>query len=241
LRKVLGRRGELGSLAETLKVLREAGVGRQNLDLIFAIPGQSVADWRDDLSRAMDLGVEHVSAYALTVEEGTRLAGRNAAGAVDDDLFEAMWDATDDVVGRAGLRRYEISNFARPEAECRHNLAIWYGGTYLGCGPAAASFDGTTRWTQPASLGAWLARIPADQDVLTPAERACEVLAFGFRTIAGWTWSEFRLRTGFDALDLRGDALAQLVEQGLLAPRVDGLAPTRAGLLLNDSVIATLL
>ena len=240
LRQTLGRRGELGDLARTLACLREHGIARQSLDLIFAIPGQSLADWREDLARACDLGIEHLSAYALTIEEGTRLAGR-LVGGTEDAEFEAMWEATDEVLAGFGLRRYEISNFARPGAECRHNLAIWYGGTYLGCGPAATSFDGATRWTQPASLADWLAGTPAERDELPPRERACEILAFGFRTLAGWQWPAFRVRTGCDALELRGPQLAELVELGLLGPHGDGLAPTQAGLLLNDSVLAALL
>ncbi len=238
LRQTLGRRGELGDLGRTLACLRANGILRQNLDLIFAVPGQSVAAWREDLARACDLGIEHLSAYALTIEEGTRLAGRLAT---EEEDFEAMWEATDEVLATYGLRRYEISNFARPGAECRHNLAIWYGGTYLGCGPAATSFDGTTRWTQPASLADWLAGVPPERDELPPRERACEILAFGFRTIAGWQWPAFEARTGFVAQDLRGPELAELVEQGLLEPRGDGLAPTRLGLLLNDSVLSALL
>ena len=240
LRRAIGRRGEIGALAETLARLREAGIRRQNLDLIFAIPGQSLAEWRDDLARVADLGAEHVSAYALTVEEGTRLAAGTVAPA-DDDAFAAMWDACDEVLGQAGIRRYEISNFARPGAECRHNLAIWHGATYLGCGPAATSFDGTNRWTQPSSLDAWLEGAAPETDLLSPRDRACEILAFGFRTVAGWQWREFGERTGFAAMDLRGERLEELVRDGLLAPSGDGMAPTPAGLLLNDSVVSALL
>jgi oxygen-independent coproporphyrinogen-3 oxidase len=240
LRERLGRRGELGDFQQTLGRFRAAGIERQNLDLIYAIPGQSLADWREDLRRAVDLGVEHVSAYALTLEEGTRLAARSQELS-DDDCFEAMWDAAEEILGEGGLARYEISNFARPGAECRHNVAIWYGGTYLGLGPAATSFDGVTRWTQVASLADWLAGASPEEDVLPGKERACEILAFGFRTVAGWDWEAFKARTGFDPYELRGNELNELVEQGLLAPRSGGLAPTRVGLLLNDSVIGALL
>jgi oxygen-independent coproporphyrinogen-3 oxidase len=239
LRATLGRRGSLGDLPATLARLRAAGIARQNLDLIYAIPGQTLAVWRENLARAVGLGVGHVSAYALTIEEGTRLAAR--LDGPDDDSFEAMWDAADEVLGNAGIRRYEISNFARPGEECRHNLAVWQGGTYLGCGPAATSFDGRDRWTQPASLADWLGGIPPERDELPPRDRACEILAFGFRTLAGWQWPAFRARTGHDALALRGPELAELVRLGLLAPAGDGLAPTRDGLLLNDSLLASLL
>lgn len=239
LRGTLGRRGNPGDLPATLAHVRNAGIGRQNLDLIYAIPGQSLGLWREDLVRAADLGVGHVSAYALTIEEGTHLASR--LDAPDDSAFEAMWDLADEVLGGTGLHRYEISNFARPGEECRHNLAIWHGGTYLGCGPAATSFDGCDRWSQPPSLDDWLAGLPPERDELPPRERACEILAFGFRTLDGWQWSAFRARTGHDALDLRGPELAELVRHGLLAPSGDGLAPTRKGLLLNDSLLAALL
>jgi oxygen-independent coproporphyrinogen III oxidase len=240
LRRTLGRRGEVTGLRDLLARLRASGIARQNLDLIFAIPGQSLADWQDDLARAVELGVEHISAYALTIEEGTRLAAEGVVPADDAD-FEAMWEASDDLLGEGGLARYEVSNFARPGAECRHNLSIWHGATYLGCGPAATSFDGITRWTQPASLGDWLAGVPPERDVLSARDRACEILAFGFRTVHGWQGDDFQARTGFAAEALRGEELAELVQQGLLARHGDRLAPTATGLLFNDSVVGALL
>lgn len=239
-RQILGRRADPAGVPALLGELRVAGIQRHNLDFIYAIPGQALADWEDDLRRAGDLGITHLSAYALTIEEGTRLADA-ATPPADDELQVAMWERTAEILGGYGLQRYEISNYARPGAECRHNLDIWFGGTYVGTGPAAASFDGCQRWTNPADLRQWLAGAPAELDKLAPAARAAEILAFGMRTVAGWDLDRFRQRTGFEATALRGDAIAELCQQGLVVLAENRLQCTHNGLLFNDLVLRELL
>ena len=239
-RQVLGRQADPAGIPVLLDDLRAAGIQRLNLDLIYAIPGQTLADWEDDLRRAGDLGISHLSAYALTFEEGTRLAGAGEIPA-DDDLQVAMWDRTAEVLGDYGLLRYEISNYARPGAECRHNLDIWLGGTYLGAGPAASSFDGCRRWTNPTDLKQWLAGTPPELDELPAEARAAEILAFGLRTLAGWDLAAFRQKTGIDALVLRSAAITWLCQQELVILEENRLRCTRAGLLFNDLVLRELL
>ncbi len=239
-RQILGRRADPAGVPALLGELRTAGIHRHNLDLIYAIPGQRLADWEEDLRRAADLGISHLSAYALTFEEGTRLAGAGAVP-VDDDLQVAMWEQTAEILGEQGLRRYEISNYARPGMECRHNLDIWLGGSYLGCGPAAASFDGRQRWSNPADLHQWLAGAPAEIDALSPELRAAEILAFGLRTVAGWDLDDFQAKTGFAALRLRGQAIAELCQQGLVTVENNRLHCTHQGFLFNDLVLRELL
>ena len=239
LRRIIGRNGSLERLPEIADALRACAVPDFNLDLIFNIPGQTPEDWAESLEKALALKPTHLSAYALTLEEGTRLA--ETLTPPSDDDFITFWDMTDEALAQRGLKRYEISNFALPGHECRHNLEIWKGGTYLGCGPAAASFDGVNRRSNPASLAAWLDKQPPETDVLPPEERACEILAFGLRMTAGWQWKTFRERTRMDPLELRGDRLQELVDRGLLEWTPGGIRPTRRGLLFNDDVAMALL
>jgi oxygen-independent coproporphyrinogen-3 oxidase len=265
LRAVIGRRTSLAGLDEALAALRAGGIGNIGMDLIYAIPGETLEDWRADLRRACEAGVRHLSTYELTVEEGTRLGKRQRAegggqksegkrqkakgkrqkaegkGDSAEELAVAMWEAAEEVAGEFGLRRYEVSNLAQPGFECRHNDAVWHGATYLGVGPAASSFDGEVRWTNPADLGAWLAGAPPVEDPLPPEARAAEVLGFGLRTVRGWAREEFLGRTGFDYAELRRQALAELAADGLLEMSGDVLRPTRRGLLFADRVARRLL
>lgn len=239
LRSIIGRRGTLDALPKLIDYIDRNGISRLNLDLIFNIPGQSLAQWRDSLHNAVDFGAEHISAYALTIEEGTPLAARTSQP--DDEHFLEFWDATDEVLDNAGIRRYEISNFAKPSCECRHNLDIWRGATYLGCGPAAASFDGTDRWANVSSISHWLADTPPERDEISPDKRAAEMLAVGMRTVDGWTWDAFQKRTGVDARSLRKSQLETLSRQGLVILDEEGVKPTHQGMLFNDEIAMELL
>ncbi|NMA47550.1 MAG: radical SAM family heme chaperone HemW [Lentisphaerae bacterium] len=240
LRERIGRRGSLNQLPTIMQTARDSGIRRINFDLIFAIPGQTLADWQEDLAQALSWQPSHLSTYALTVEETTPLAQSMKNDQYDDD-FVAFWDACDETLGKQGLHRYEIANFARPGHECRHNLRIWHGASYLGCGPAATSFDGQDRWTNPAHLQQWLNGQAPELDRINPDARAAEILAFGMRCVAGWQWEDFRRRCRRDPLELRGDALRRLAKLGLITLDADGARPTRQGLLFNDDLVAELL
>ena len=238
LRKTIGRQGTLEKLPQLVECIHSC-IPELNFDLIYNSPCQTLEDWRSSLKHALQFSPTHLSAYALTLEENTRLA-KNMASLEDVD-FTAFWDMADDVLADANIKRYEISNFAIPGHECRHNLEIWKGATYLGCGPAATSFDGTDRFTNPPSLSRWLQKEPPETDSLPEERRACEILAFGMRTVSGWNWNDFKSRTGFDAEQLRGAQLAKLCRLGLLEQTCDGTRPTRQGLLFNDDVVMELL
>ena len=141
--ELLGRGHSVEQVDEAVRLARRAGFANLSLDLIFAIPGSTLADWRASLEAAVGLDVEHVSAYSLSFEAGTvfdewRRTGRLAA--VDEELDRAMYEWAIERLERAGLEQYEISNFARPGFECRHNLGYWRNRPYVGIGPAAASW-----------------------------------------------------------------------------------------------------
>lgn len=240
LRDTLGRCGSIDGLDGLAIDLQNCGIRNLGVDLIYGIPGQTVESWREDVRRACELGITHLSTYSLTVEEGTRLAGEGVE-AVDDDAAVAMWGAAEEVAGEFGLTRYEVSNLAKEGYECRHNQRIWHGGTYLGCGPAAASFDGSRRWTNRASVKAWLRGYQPESDWIGPEARAAEILAFGLRTVAGWGRAQFREATGFEIDELRGPHIAELAERELLAVTADTIRPTRRGLLFADHVAQELI
>ncbi len=244
LRAAIGRRGSLERLPALVSEARARGLASLNLDLIYCIPGENASQWREELRRALSLSPDHLSCYSLMVQEGTALARRLPEHyQEDEELFWECWQENDRILGGAGLMRYEIANFAREGKRCRHNWEIWHGQTYLGCGPAAVSFDGADRRDNPPRLSDWLRDAPPQVDSLPEEARRREILAFGMRTVEGWSAGELREATG---LSLEDDVLTlpecrALLQEGLLAWRDGRLSPTPEGLLLDDRVVGDLL
>ena len=242
----LQRRGTSADFAAATATLAERGIANIGCDLIYAVPGETMELWRNDLQRAAEAGVRHVSCYSLTLEEGCALLREcenncpNHSIGADCEIDARMWELAGSVLGDAGIRRYEVSNYAAPGFECRHNLEIWLGDTYLGCGPAAASFDGCDRRTNPASLTEWLDGAPPEIDAISAESRAAEILAMGLRQTEGWDSAKFAERSGY-SFDLRKRELAELAEAGLLTIEVDRVAPTERGLALWDIVAEKLI
>jgi len=220
-----------------------------SLDLIFGVPGQSLADWRCDLAAALALKPDHVSTYGLTFEKGTSFWSRRsrqelvpAAEEVERDMYEAAIDT----LAAAGYEHYEVSNFARPGHRCRHNETYWTGLPYFAAGPGAARFVGGRRETNHRSTTAYIARVLAGQSPVAESERlesedaARERLVFALRRLEGIDLAEFAAETGYTAQTLGGSALATFIEQGLLAiTDQDGarrLRLTRRGLVVSDAL-----
>lgn len=223
---------------------REAGL-EVSLDLIYGAPGESLADWQRSLDAAVAMAPDHVSAYALIVEDGTALARRIRRGelaAPDDDLQAAMYEAADATLGQAGYSWYEISNWAKGDRVARHNLAYWRGHDWWGFGPGAHSHVGGVRWWNVKHPAAYRDRLVAGA---SPA-LAREVLDAETRRVER-VLLESRIAEGLaiDVLDAEGRrAVAGLVADGL----VDGRAalagrviPTLRGRLLADAVVRRLL
>jgi oxygen-independent coproporphyrinogen-3 oxidase len=237
---LLDRRHTPGRAAEAAQEAREAGFDHVNLDLIYGTPGESADDFAASLSAAVTAGVDHVSAYSLIVEDGTRLAARVRRGEIarpDDDVAADRYLLADTVLSGAGLDWYEVSNWAKPGGECRHNLVYWRGGDWWGFGPGAHSHVGGVRWwnvKHPSSYGQRLAAgsSPAQaRERLGPAERHTEDVMLGLR-----------LSDGLPAPSVGPAGLvAELVDEGLLERRDDRVVLTRRGRLLADAVILRLL
>ena len=238
---VLDRVHRPGRPAQCAAWARAAGFEHVSLDLIYGTPGESDADWRCSLDAAVAAGPDHVSAYALTVEAGTRLAARVRRGelaAPDDDVLADRYLAADDALTAAGFGWYEISNWAVPgRSRCAHNLLYWTGGDWWGIGPGAHSHVGGTRWWNVRHPAAYAARIAAGnspgqaREVLSEAERQLERVMLLTRLAEGCPVA---------ALGPAGQANAELVvadglaDAGALAR--GRIVLTRRGRLLADAV-----
>jgi putative oxygen-independent coproporphyrinogen III oxidase len=193
--RVLDRVHQPGRPQQCARWARAEGFEHVSLDLIYGTPGESAQDWERSLASALAAGPDHISAYALIVEEGTRLAARVRRGelpAPDDDVLADRYLAADEQLSRAGLRWYEISNWARDEAAaCRHNELYWTGANWWGIGPGAHSHVGGTRWWNVRHPAAYAERISAGlspgqaREILTAQERALERVMLATRLAAG--------------------------------------------------------
>jgi oxygen-independent coproporphyrinogen-3 oxidase len=235
LLKTLGRTHTPGDIPATVDLLRAHGFDNINLDLMFALPGQSENQWDETLRAALACQPQHISAYALTYEEDTPFFEKLSSGAwrQDEQREIAMFERTRKSLAAAGFIDYEISNFALPGFESRHNLAYWRGADYLGLGPSACSTIGGLRWRNVPDTAAYVKRIVRGESVrgeheaLDEATRARERIMFGLRMSEGVARDEFL------ALDRRLNELADL---GLACIRDGRVCLTPRGKLVADSV-----
>ena len=219
---------------------RRAGFDQVSLDLIYGTPGESEADWRASLAAVVEAGVDHVSAYALTVEPGTAMGAAVARGllpAPDPDVAAARYEVADQVLTGAGYDWYEISNWARPGAECRHNLGYWTpGADWWGAGPGAHSHMAGLRWWNVKHPRAYAAAVTAGDvpvggwEVLDEESRRLESLMVSVR-----------LRHGLAVADCDPAVVRELVDEGLVTVSGDRVVPTVRGRLLADRVTLRLL
>lgn len=235
------REPDIVSAVERLRG-RIANVG---VDLIFAVPGQSLENWRGTLLRAIELGPAHVSTYGLTFERGTTFWSRRERGQLvspDDELQREMYELAMDLLPSYGFIQYELSNYARPGSECRHNETYWRGLPYYAFGPGASSYRDGVRRTNHRSVTTWLRRILAGEsgiqveERLSAEERAREGIWLGLRRCAGVGRTSFQQRFGTSLDELAGEGIRRMVVRGLLADDGDSIRLTREGRLLADSV-----
>ncbi|MGA6829105.1 radical SAM family heme chaperone HemW [Nitrospira sp. NS4] len=234
--------GRPGSVAETEQAVanaRAAGFTNINLDLMYGLPGQTLESWSDNLQSLLKLDLPHVSCYALTIEEGTKLAldvAKGLAPAPDDSLQIDMEAAAESTLGMAGLARYEISNYARPGFACRHNQLYWTNQDYLGLGPSAQSYVDGVRFGNVADLETYThhlraGRLPvSDRTSLSPEEQRRDALIFGLRLLAG-----VPRETALDH-PAQQPAIEQLTAKGLIIVEDERIRLTALGRRYADSV-----
>ena len=247
---ILERHHQPDDVPRSLEIVRSAGIRRVNLDLIYAIPGQTLEGWMQSLERAIALGTDHLSCYGLTYEPNTPLAVRRRLGlvkSIDPELEIEMLRATRRRLAEAGLRSYEISNYSRAGQECRHNLLYWQGGDYVGLGPSAASHVQGWRWRNRPHLGEWeksldMGQLPAIEiETLTPRQRAGELAMLMLRLSNGIIHAEFAARVGHDAPALFAEVIDRLAPLGLLDVSETSIRLSERGLAVADSVAAEFL
>jgi putative oxygen-independent coproporphyrinogen III oxidase len=256
--KFLGRRHDIAQAREAWRAAAKI-FARVSFDLIYARPQQTVAAWRAELSEALqevrDNNISHLSLYQLTMEDGTQMFEAHKRGAFtlpDEDASVDLYEATQELCARAGYPAYEISNHARGEDACRHNLTYWRGGDYVGVGPGAhgrltiAGVAHATRQVKAPAL--WLKRVNAtdhgtqEELTLTPGERAEELVMVGLRLAEGIDKARFARLAGMPLGDVvDADAVTTLIADGYLADNPAALTATLKGRLALNAVLRTLL
>jgi len=249
----LGRIHTRDEIFTSFDLLRRAGFENLNLDLMFAIPGQTMAAWRATLADATALQPEHLSCYEVIYEEDTPLFAQLAAGRLDVNE-ELACDQYEELLARAdrhGFAQYEIANFAKrlsgdtvaevPRLACQHNVNYWRGGPFQGLGPSATSYvDGVRTKNTPDTVRyceQWEQGQPAieSSEQLSPLARAGETAAFGLRMTAGWPFEQFRQVTGFDLREEWQAEMRELVAKGWGQREIDRFRLTPQGLRFADA------
>ncbi|HUY36123.1 MAG TPA: radical SAM family heme chaperone HemW [Pirellulales bacterium] len=245
----LERDHEPADVARSFDLARRR-IASVSLDLIFAAPGETPAEWENDLAAALRLQPDHVSTYGLTLERGTTFWGRLLSGQLtraDEESERTMYAAAIDTLGAAGFEHYEVSNFARPAQRCRHNEVYWAADEYYAAGPGAARYVAGRREVNHRSTTTWLKRVLAgespvgESETLSPEDRAREALVLGLRRLEGVERNAFARRTGFEIDELVGAAVKCYVALGLLIDDTGRVRLTREGLFVSDSIWPALL
>jgi oxygen-independent coproporphyrinogen-3 oxidase len=248
--KVLERHHDPQDVHRSIDIARRAGFERLNLDLIYAIPGQSLESWADSLEQTIALGTSHISAYNLTFEPNTPMAVKLRLGQLEhapEPLELEMFRHTRSRLEEKAFAAYEVSNYAQPGQECLHNLVYWTGGSYIGLGPAAASHIEGHRFRNRPHLGEWETAVESDQlpatdvEALAPERRAGELAMLLLRLGRGLNFDAFAARTGFDARSLYADVIERLSRHHLIDLDLAGFRLTQRGFELADAVAAEFL
>jgi oxygen-independent coproporphyrinogen-3 oxidase len=246
----LERHHDPEDVPRSIDLARQAGFTRLNVDLIYAVPGQVISDWAASLDRALGLGTTHLSCYGLTYEPNTPMAVKKRLGvirAVDETVELEMMSYTRQRLNAVGMPPYEISNYAAPGQECRHNLVYWTGGNYIGLGPSAASHMEGWRWRNRPHLGEWERAVAAGQlpamevETLTPIRRAGELAMLMLRLSRGVNLDAFTKCTGYNARVHFAGPIDRLSRMGLIRLDSDAIRLTNEGIAVADAISAEFL
>ena len=235
--QMMNRRHDAEGAVKAVEAARKAGFDNISIDLIYGLPNATLEDWKENVRRAISLGVEHISAYCLTIEENT-LFGKRGVEVADEQLVEQEYDAMCELLREAGYEHYEISNFALPGRRSRHNGAYWRGTPYLGIGPGAHSYDGTGRRSWNVStVGAYLSGAQAECEELSQTELYEEFVMVRLRTCEGVDVDALEEKFGPQRREQFLHRAARFVSEGVLMRGGSSVAFSERGWLVSDAVI----
>jgi oxygen-independent coproporphyrinogen-3 oxidase len=247
--KLLHRRHTAQQAIEAFKRCREAGFQNISIDLMYGLPGETLETWEQDLQQAIALHPEHISAYHLIYEEGTalwNLREQNKVEEAEEELSLTLFKTLIERLTKAGYQHYEISNFCLPGLHSRHNSSYWTGKKYLGCGPSAHSFDGTSRQWNVSSLDKYLEGIRTDQldfeiEELDLYTRYNDFVITSIRTCWGMPLSQLRTNYGETLYNYCLRMAKPHIQQGVLEIKEDTLKLTSEGIFISDGIMSDLL
>ncbi|MDD6038007.1 MAG: radical SAM family heme chaperone HemW [bacterium] len=249
--QLLGRIHDFSQFLRSYELLRKAGLKNVNVDLMSALPGQTVESYEKTLKKVLQLHPEHISAYSLMIEEGTpffeqyaederlRAAGEEPKLLPSEESERLMYEMTGDLLCSHGYERYEISNYARAGYACKHNIGYWTGEHYLGLGLGAASYINGVRFTNTRILSEYLAGDfgRRDENILSKNDRMAEFFYLGLRMTKGIQKADFFKRFGFHPTQIYGQVLSELIEQGLLVDSGSGYYLSEYGVDVSNQVL----
>ena len=242
--KLLGRIHTYETFLENYRLAREIGFHNINIDLMSALPGQTLTDWLNTLNEVIQLNPEHISAYSLILEEGTPFFSRYHEEDQDEELDRTIYARTKEVLERAGYFRYEISNYAKPGFESRHNTSYWVRTDYLGMGLGAASLLNNTRYQNTESLAEYLGLskdyhdIRGSKDVLSVSGQMEEFMFLGLRMSKGINKIDFQNLFGTSIETVYGGVLNKSLAEGLIDCKGDTIYLTDKGIDLSNRVLS---
>ncbi len=247
--KLLGRIHTWAEFLESFALARECGFTNLNIDLMSALPGQTCESWKDTLKRVTDLEPEHISAYSLIIEDGTPFGEKYGSEEgrkllPDEDSEREMYHETKRFLRECGYERYEISNYAKPGRECRHNIGYWTGVPYLGLGLGASSYMNGSRFAVSSDMQQYLGEKPGtftDVEKLTKKDMEEEFFYVGLRMTAGVSLSEFERRFGMSAEEVYPGLMETFVEEKAAEFRGDRFVLTDYGLDVSNYIMAQFL
>ncbi len=253
--KSLGRIHDARKAVDSVTAASKSGFDNISIDLIFGLWGEKPENWKREIEEAVKLPVKHISCYELTYEKGTPLFGmleNKAVTPTEDDFVAEMYEMAIDGLAFSGFKQYEVSNFAVPGSESKHNSNYWDNASYLGLGASAFSYDGRMRSRNVSDAPEYARRVLSGKnftefsETLLPERRARETAAVKIRTKAGIDFEWFKSGTGYDLKELEKKALPRLVGDGLVKYKRQGDVETgiclkRKGFLFCDTVSSSLL
>ena len=247
--QLIGRRHTAQEAIEAVHRCQQQGFTNISIDLIYGLPGETLEQWKEDLLMAFSLKVQHISAYHLTYEQGTRLwqmLQRKEICEVDEDTSVELFRILCEEMQKAGYEHYEISNFALPNFRSRHNSAYWHEVPYLGCGPGAHSFDGDSREWNVSSLPKYIEALEQgqrnyEQETLYKDTRYNEFIMTRLRTCEGFSLNDLQQRFGQAYHDYCLHLATPYMRQGLLLQKENTLRLSREGIFVSDDIISDLM